>query len=257
MIALPESLRPDLEAGRAFLARQSFPGKLVQCGLTGAHYYGFPSPDSDLDLKGVHVSSTRALLGLSRVAESFDRLTVADGLEMDVTTHEVRRALELLLSGNGNVLERLTTPFQLFDTPEARALAQLAQGSVSQVFSRHYMGFFRGCRRIHDEKRQLKSMLYSYRVALTGIHLLRTGAIVGDLRELAPRYGRELVLPLVARKGEAGEHAVLSPAEDADIRAGWPALESDLAAALAESPLPALPPNRAEAERWLLELRGL
>lgn len=31
--------------------------------LSGAHAYGFPSPDSDLDLKAVHIAPTEALLG--------------------------------------------------------------------------------------------------------------------------------------------------------------------------------------------------
>ncbi len=30
--------------------------------LSGAHAYGFPSPDSDLDLKAIHVAKTADLL---------------------------------------------------------------------------------------------------------------------------------------------------------------------------------------------------
>lgn len=33
--------------------------------LSGAHAYGFPSPDSDLDLKAIHVEQTERLLGLA------------------------------------------------------------------------------------------------------------------------------------------------------------------------------------------------
>ncbi len=43
-------LTPDLERACRFLAVHPPPGVLLQCGITGAHYYGFPSPDSDVDL---------------------------------------------------------------------------------------------------------------------------------------------------------------------------------------------------------------
>jgi predicted nucleotidyltransferase len=36
--------------------------------LSGAHAYGFPSPDSDLDLKSIHVGSAKKLLYVLRTA---------------------------------------------------------------------------------------------------------------------------------------------------------------------------------------------
>lgn len=32
--------------------------------ISGAHLYGFPSPDSDYDLRGVHILPVKELLGL-------------------------------------------------------------------------------------------------------------------------------------------------------------------------------------------------
>jgi len=71
-------LIPDLELGRRFLAANPPPGEVLSCGATGAHLYGFPSPDSDLDLKGIHLASTESVLGLRRMPEAFDRLEVAE-----------------------------------------------------------------------------------------------------------------------------------------------------------------------------------
>ena len=34
----------------------------VVVALSGAHAYGFPSPDSDLDLKAIHIAKTADLL---------------------------------------------------------------------------------------------------------------------------------------------------------------------------------------------------
>ena len=43
-------------------AEHPFP--LVFATISGAHLYGFPSPDSDYDLRGVHVLPLREVVGL-------------------------------------------------------------------------------------------------------------------------------------------------------------------------------------------------
>ena len=251
---LPEGLRPDLSRGARFLAASPPPGELVQCGLTGAHFYGFPSANSDLDLKGVHRAPLEVLVGLESPPETYDVLTDFEGVEHDLTTHELRRALELLLRGNGNLLERFLSPFQLVDGLTGE-LAELARGAISQRFVRHYRGFFHGMRREHEREPHLKSMLYSYRVALTGIHLLETGECVGDVRALAPEYGFERILEAVSAKAEGGEKAPIDPTLDDALRVRWSALEERLQQALERSTLPAEPPNRAEVSEWLVRTR--
>ncbi len=46
-------LTPDLDLARRFIATHPPPGRLLLCGITGAHHYGFPSPDSDIDSRYV------------------------------------------------------------------------------------------------------------------------------------------------------------------------------------------------------------
>src|SRR5206468_12718747 len=75
--------------------------------LSGAHAYGFPSPDSDLDLKAIHMEPTARLLALSPPAATAARLDVVDGVEIDYTSNEVRQALVGILQGNGNYIERV------------------------------------------------------------------------------------------------------------------------------------------------------
>src|SRR4051794_36384173 len=75
--------------------------------LSGAHAYGFPSPDSDLDLKAIHIAPTRALLGLHREDAPTDRLEVLEGVEVDYTSNELQGVLVGVLGGNGNYLERI------------------------------------------------------------------------------------------------------------------------------------------------------
>src|SRR5512140_3965747 len=70
--------------------------------LSGAHAYGFPSPDSDLDLKAIHVARTADLLGLEVPTPTVDRAEVLDGVEIDYTSNELAHALAGILGGNGN-----------------------------------------------------------------------------------------------------------------------------------------------------------
>jgi hypothetical protein len=72
--------------------------------LSGAHAYGFPSPDSDLDLKTIHVAKTADLLGFEVPPPTFDRAEIVDGVEIDYTSNELAHALSGMLAGNGNFL---------------------------------------------------------------------------------------------------------------------------------------------------------
>lgn len=44
-----------VDLGRDFVEKSFNKGTILLVGLTGSHFYGFPAPDSDLDLKGIHV----------------------------------------------------------------------------------------------------------------------------------------------------------------------------------------------------------
>ncbi len=255
-------LTPDLERARRFLAAHPPPGELLLCGVTGAHYYGFPSADSDVDLKGIHLARAEELLGLDAPRETHDVVAVFEGVEHDLTTHEAGKALALLLRGNGNVLERILTPLQVVpgrpgpggDLDELR---ELARGAISKRFAPHYRGFFAGMRREHERSHapRAKTLLYAYRVALTGVHLLRTGELRGDVTENARAYGFADVGELVAFKREHGEKTPVDPALDAKHRARWPALEAMLDDALRTSTLPDEPPNREVPSGWLVRRR--
>lgn len=68
---------------RTAIAEESQKRAHVVVYLSGAHAYGFPSPDSDLDLKCVHIADTEALLGLRAPVTTFDRAEIVDGVEID------------------------------------------------------------------------------------------------------------------------------------------------------------------------------
>lgn len=248
-------MNPDLDLARRFLDLHPPPGTLLQCAITGAHLYGFPSPDSDLDLKGMHAAPTRELLGLQPRLEHHDLTEHLDGVECDLTTNEAAGALRSLLAGNGNMLERLLSPYQLLHTEHLAPLQALARDTISRRYTRHYSGFFTGCRREHQREPTVKSLLYSYRVALTGTHLLSTGELEPNLATLAPRYGFHDVAELIERKQAGTEHGPVDPRLDDHHRARWPQLEELLAEAAHDSPLPTQPTNQTGLDEWLIALR--
>lgn len=247
---------PDLDLARRFL-RAHGPDNPLLCAITGSHIYGFPSPNSDLDIKGIHQAPTAALLGLENVTEGVDRIADFEQVECDLTSNEVRQALRLVLQGNGNMLERIFSPLQLIDSAEAGALKRLAQGALSKRFVRHYGGFFKGCCRDHERAAEpyAKSMLYTYRVALTGVHLLKAGEVECDLERLTELYGFPEARDLMALKMEREEKAVIDGDLDARHRKNWPALVTLLNEAHASSALPEAPENQAECAAWLISIR--
>lgn len=247
-------MTPDLGVARRFVAEQGAPGALA-VGVTGAHYYGFPSPDSDLDLKGVHVAKTKAVVSLRPPPDAVDHLGVFEGIEIDYTSHELAVALRLLLKGNGNILERILSPYQLLDSAPVTELQALTRGAISRKFFHHYRGFFgRACRDWRAaEPRTVKGLLYAYRSALTGIHLLRAGECVGEVTRLAATYGFAQVSALVARKCLGTEHGALT--ETDGFEGDLERLETSLQAAHSESSLPEEAANADAINDFLVRMR--
>ena len=98
----------NVEALRAFVERQRIEPLFVT--VSGAHLYGFPSPDSDYDLRGAHVLPLEEVVGLETGRETVERSGVDDGAEIDLVTHDVRKFFGLLLKKNGYVLEQVLSP---------------------------------------------------------------------------------------------------------------------------------------------------
>jgi predicted nucleotidyltransferase len=224
--------------------------------LSGAHAYGFPSPDSDLDLKAVHVESTRKLLGLASPSASASRLETIRGVEVDYTSNEIGPVLAGALAGNGNYIERFLGELSVYGAPALDELRQLVRGALSRRVYRHYRGFATQQRSAFEgaERPTAKKLLYVLRTALTGAHLLATGDLVTDLARLAELRGLADTGELIARK-RAGE---LAPLDSAVVDRWRPRLDdvfADLDREHERSVLPEAPTNAADVEAWLIAHR--
>ncbi len=222
--------------------------------LSGAHAYGFPSPDSDLDLKAIHVANTADLLGFEVPAPTVDRAEIIDGVEIDYTSNELAHALSGILGGNGNFIERAMGRMVAVSSPLLVELRVIAQRSLSRRVHRHYRGFAMNQLRFVEKEPSVKKLLYVLRTTLTGIHLLETGELEADLTRLAERYGVADAASLVERK-RAGERVGLDPSLLDEWRPRVDVLFARLELAHDKSPLPEDPPNEREARDWLLNVR--
>ena len=107
-------------------AVQGHPYPLLFATVSGAHLYGFPSIDSDWDLRGAHVLPAENVLGLLPVEDTVE-LSSKEGVELDIVSHDVRKFFSLLLKANGYVLEQLYSPIIVLTSPEHEELKSIAQ----------------------------------------------------------------------------------------------------------------------------------
>ena len=241
---------------RAYLAEREAERRHLVIYLSGAHAYGFPSPDSDLDLKCVHIVPTADLVGLYPPGDPGDRIVVVEGVELDYGSNELGPVLLGALKGNGNYLERLLGELALGGDlallAEARAVIR---PTLSRRVQRHYKGFATSQLHAFDDKPTAKRALYVLRTAATGRHLLAHGEVVTDvarLRDFVPAEIDELI-----EIKQRGEKSVLEP----EHAAAWRARLASAIAAIDEhwttSPLPVepSPESVAAVDAWLRGVR--
>src|SRR5687768_9162646 len=75
--------------------------------VSGAHLYGFESPDSDVDLRGAFVLPLVDRCRLRPPTETITISRMMDGTELDWVAHDVRKFALLMTRRNGYVLEQL------------------------------------------------------------------------------------------------------------------------------------------------------
>lgn len=169
------------------------PYRLLFATISGAHLYGFPSPDSDFDLRGAHVLPLEKIVGLDVRDETVEQqmrvpphpgpLPIGCGeggtLEMDIVSHDVRKFFGLLLKKNGYVLEQLFSPLIIHTTPEHAELKAVCnprqfdtspnplpgrsgEGVITKHHSHHYFGFAETQWKLFlkESPRRVKPLLY-------------------------------------------------------------------------------------------------
>ena len=95
--------------------------------VSGAHLYGFPSADSDIDLRGCYQLPLEDVIGLRRPVETRDLKLDLAGREVELVAHEVGKYLRLLCKHNGYILEQIFSPLVVLGQDFLDQLRPLAQ----------------------------------------------------------------------------------------------------------------------------------
>ncbi|HEU5126263.1 MAG TPA: nucleotidyltransferase domain-containing protein [Verrucomicrobiae bacterium] len=247
------------------VAAQPYP--LLFATISGAHLYGFSSPDSDFDLRGAHVLPLEHIVGL----EVRDETTCGSFFGM-------------LFKKNGYVLEQLFSPLIVHTTPKHEELKEICcphpqplshpmgegsavsntspltplpgrggdenrTGVITKPHAHHYFGFAETQWKLFlkESPRRVKPLLYVYRVLLTGIHLMRTGQVEANLVTLNEEFRLPYIADLVARKLAGSEQSRLEDADIAFHETEYQRLRAELQSAHEASVLPEMPSEETRA----------
>ncbi|QDU93622.1 nucleotidyltransferase domain-containing protein [Lignipirellula cremea] len=233
------------------------PYPLLFTTISGAHLYGFPSPDSDYDLRGVHLLPVAEVVGLDAGRQTVEKTVMVEGMEIDLVTHDAKKFFQLMLKKNGYVLEQVLSPLIVHTTPEHAELREIAMQCVTRFHAWHYLGFAATQWKLfHKESPpRIKPLLYVYRVLLTGIHLMRTGVVEANL----VRLNRTAKLPylddLIQCKMSGPEKSLLPDADLAFHLREYKRLAGELEQAAADTRLPEQPAGKAALNDLLVQLR--
>ncbi len=237
------------------IAEQPFP--LLFTTISGAHLYGFPSPDSDFDLRGVHILPIKEVVGLETGRETIEVEEIRDGLELDLVTHDAKKFFGLMLKKNGYVLEQIFSPLVMHEMPEFAELREIAKTCITKHHSHHYFGFAETQWKLFSKENppRVKPLLYIYRVLLTGIYLMQTGVIEANLVTLNDVFKLPYIPDLIERKLSGAEKQKLESADIEFHKTEYERLRIILQTEYENSRLPEEPSGKSGLNDLLIRLR--
>jgi predicted nucleotidyltransferase len=245
--------RINLTALRPVAAAHPYP--LLFSSVLGAHLYGFPSTDSDIDLHGVHLLPAVQVVGLRHGPQTVERCWLHEEVMLDLLTHDIGKFLRLMLRRNGYVLEQLLSPLVVTTSPVHQELISLAQACLTRQHAHHYRTSAQEQWELYQQSGQLKPLLYTFRLLLTGIHVVRSGALIAhlptllELVSMSPAYLGELIE--LKATGEYNDVPVLPERVSDDVVK----LQVELDLAEDDSSLPGHPGAEGALHDLLVRLR--
>ena len=141
--------------------------KILYAFESGSRAWGFPSPDSDFDVRFIYIHKKNWYLGLS---DKKDTIESIQG-ELDITGWDLKKSLILLKKSNVAMLEKFQSPIVYYQEKGfADEMKQLSQKyySPTAVFFHHYSLAKKFWEEIKEaEYVKLKSFFYLIRSLLT------------------------------------------------------------------------------------------
>lgn len=135
---------------------------------TGSRAWGFPSPDSDYDVRMIYMHEPDWYLTLSDKKDTIEMM-LDDG-ELDITGWDFKKCLKLLWKSNGALLERIQSPIVYHNTD---GLTEMFKQYADKCFApiaamHHYSGMAKNSFDDIEGKEEikLKKLFYVLRATL-------------------------------------------------------------------------------------------
>jgi predicted nucleotidyltransferase len=223
--------------------------------VSGAHLYGFPSQDNDVDLRGCHCLPLKKIIGLDAPRLTLEHKTELRGSEIELVSHDVGKYFKLLVHNNGYILEQVFSPIVIIGEGFLDELKPIANRCITKLHCHHYRGFYFTQRKLleKEDRKRVKPLLYAYRVLMTGIYLMQSGRVEANLCRLNRYFGYEFLDALIELKVR-GENVPPGESEWSFHDARLAELENAPEKAFVNSPLPENPDKRPVNE-LLVRLR--
>ena len=141
---------------------------------TGSRAWGFPSPDSDYDIRIIYKHQKDWYLGL--VEEKDSLVEFYENNEIDISGWDFRKCLRLLIKSNPALLERIQSPIIYLAKPgflmEINSLSNQFYSRISTLH--HYLGMAKkALSEINElEEYKLKKFFYALRAATACLWIL-------------------------------------------------------------------------------------
>jgi predicted nucleotidyltransferase len=183
---------------------------------SGSRAWGFPSPDSDYDVRFVYAHPADWYL---RLDEGPDTLNFPVDAELDLAGWELRKTLRLLRGANAALFEWLQSPIVYHEALDfrARLAPLLPQAFNPKAGLHHYLGQLRrGVEEdLASEEVRLKRLFYALRAALAARWIReRPGSIPPmeflPLRALLPASLQPIADELLAQKAVSNEKTTVT-----------------------------------------------
>lgn len=141
--------------------------KILLACETGSRAWGFPSPDSDYDVRLIYVHKRDWYLGLTDAKDSLQ--VMYENNDLDFSGWDLRKCLRLLMKSNAALLERIQSPIiYQADTSFMNEIMNIATPCYSRRTTlHHFLGLAkRSYADIVDSKQyKLKKFFYALRAA--------------------------------------------------------------------------------------------
>jgi predicted nucleotidyltransferase len=183
---------------------------------SGSRAWGFPSPDSDYDVRFIYCRNAKDYLS---IAPQADHLSFPISNELDIYGWDLSKTLRLAYRSN-------TTPFEWLQSPIVYAEESLFRAELFDLckhyFSRrsnthHYLGIARGAMETisPDGNIKIKKLFYVLRPLLAAKWCVVKNSVapmaIAPLMTLLPGELRERVKTLIQEKSTKAEGCTITP----------------------------------------------